>query len=292
METTRAAQEDAVRDMCSTLKISTRGMTPLRRHANSVYLLPREGIVARVTRWDQREHAARAVTLTRWLAAQGLPVTEPVDAPQPTEYPPHAITLWTYYPQPEGPPPSAGHLGALLRHLHDLPEPPFALPPYRPLLSLQEAVGQSTTLRSGDRRWLETAIRDSLRDCNDLDSPLGEGLIHGDAYPGNTLWDGDRALLGDWDEAAVGRRETDLANTFQGVRFGRAQQELAAFVRAYGYDPATWPGLRTLTDMRDLHTLGSFVRRADQGDTVAREQLSYRLRTLREGERYAKWDTH
>ncbi len=44
-----------------------------------------------------------------------------------------------------------------------------------------------------------------------VDSALGLGFIHGDAYPGNTLWDGERVRLGDWDEVARGPRELDLA---------------------------------------------------------------------------------
>ncbi|MGW7488995.1 phosphotransferase family protein [Streptomyces sp. NPDC054786] len=71
-----------------------------------------------------------------------------------------------------------------------------------------------------------------------LDFPLGQGLVHGDAYPGKTLRDGSAATLGDWDEAAIGPRETDLANTFQGVRFGRTPAQLRAFSDAYGYDLA------------------------------------------------------
>lgn len=54
----------------------------------------------------------------------------------------------------------------------------------------------------------------------ELDYALAPGLVHGDAYLGNCLWDGDHALLGDRDEAAIGPREVDLAN-YQGRRFGK-----------------------------------------------------------------------
>jgi hypothetical protein len=292
MTTTYAAQEDAVRDACRTLGLSARGLTPLRRHATSVYLLPQDGIVARVSPWDQREPVARSVALTRWLAAQGLAVTEPIAAPQPLECPPHTITFWNHYPQPDGPPPSPEHLGRLLRQLHGLPLPPVELPPYQPLAALRETVERSTTLSASDRLWLQGAVAESLDAYRHLEFPLGEGLLHGDAYPGNTLWNGREALLGDWDEAAFGPREIDLANTFQGVRFGRTQQELTAFVHAYGYDPARWPRLTVLTKMRDLHTLGSFIRRVDRGDAAAVEQLTFRLKTLRSGDHEAKWNTH
>jgi hypothetical protein len=292
MTTTYAAQENAIREACRALGLSAHGMTPLRRHATSVYLLPQEGIVARVSPWDQREAVARSVALTRWLADQGLAVTETINVPQPIEYPPYTITFWTHYPQPDGPPPSAEHLGGLLRQLHALPAPPVKLPPYQPLATLQETMHQSTALSASDRRWLQEAISEALDAYSYLEFPLGEGLVHGDAYPGNTLWNGRNALLGDWDEAAFGPREIDLANTFQGVRFGRTQQELRAFAHAYGYDPAPWPGLSVLTRMRDLHALGSFIRRADKGDEAAVEQLSFRLQTLRRGDQEATWSAH
>lgn len=292
MTATYAAQEDAIRDACHTLGVSAHGLTPLRRHATSVYFLRQDGIIARVSQWDHREAVARSVVLTRWLAGQGLAVTETIDVPQPIECPPYTITFWTHYPQPEGPPPSAEHLGRLLRQLHDLPPPPVALPSYQPLAALQEAMQRSTTLSASDWRWLQEAIAETLDSYSQLQFPLGEGLVHGDAYPGNTLWSGSSALLSDWDEAAIGPREIDLANTFQGVRFGRTQQELNAFSQAYGYDAAQWSGLPVLTRMRDLHALGSFIRRVDRGDKMAAEQFAVRMRTLRNGDHKATWSAH
>ena len=292
MNTSYAAQEDAIRGACRTLGLSVRGLTPLRRHATSVYLLPHDGIVVRVSPWGQRKAVARSVALTRWLAGQGLAVTETINVPQPVERPPYTMTFWTHYPQPDGPPPSAEHLGGLLRQLHDLPPPPVELPLYQPLATLRETVHTSTALSASDRHWLQGAVAEALDAYSHLEFPLGEGLLHGDAYPGNTLWKGSSVLLGDWDEAAFGPREIDLANTFQGVRFGRTQQELTGFARAYGYDPAQWPGLSVLTRMRDLHALGSFIRRADTNDGVAVEQLAFRLNTLRSGDQEATWSAH
>lgn len=292
MTTTYTAQEGAIREACRTVGLSAHGLTPLRHHATSVYLIPQDGIVVRVSPWDQREAVARSVALTRWLAKQGLAVTETISVPQPVERPPHTMTFWTHYPQPDGPPPPAEHLGGLLRQLHDLPPPPVELPPYRPLATLQKTIRTTMALSADNRRWLQGAVEEVLDAYSNLEFPLGEGLLHGDAYPGNTLWNGGSAVLGDWDEAVFGPREIDLANTYQGVRFGRTRQELARFASAYGYDPTQWPGLSVLTDMRDLHALGSFIRRADRGDGVAVEQLAFRLKTLRRGDAGAMWNAH
>jgi aminoglycoside phosphotransferase (APT) family kinase protein len=123
-----------------------------------------------------------------------------------------------------------------------------------------------------------------------LDFPLGYGWIHGDAYPGNLLWDGDRPLLGDWDEVGTGPRELDLVNTHQGARFGRPGAERDAFTEAYGYDITEWPGFSILREMRDLHTLGSYIRLADTGNERAVTELDFRLDTLKRGHTDAQWN--
>ncbi|MEV4927880.1 phosphotransferase family protein [Streptomyces roseoverticillatus] len=78
--------------------------------------------------------------------------------------------------------------------------------------------------------------------------------MHGDAYPGNTLWDGESVRLGDWDEAATGPRELDLANTHQGARFGRTPAAIDAFTSAYGHSPWRLAGtFRPDLDARPSH---------------------------------------
>ncbi|MFI5944253.1 phosphotransferase enzyme family protein [Streptomyces uncialis] len=292
MTATPTVPESAVREACSQLGLSARDIAVIRSHATPVFLLPGANAVARVKPLAEEADSARGIALLRWLTDQGFPAVEPLDVPQPVQCGPYVVTLWVRYSQHRtgAPPPSA--LGTLLRQLHELPVPPVELPPYQPLASLHDAVTSSSTLSPDDRRWLESAVEESRSDYRALRSPLGQGFVHGDAYPGNTLWDGDTVRLADWDEAAFGPRELDLANTFQGARFGRTRQEIEEFVRHYGHDPSHWPGLRTLITMRDLHTLASFIRRADGGDPSATAQLSHRLTTLRTGRAQARWDVY
>ncbi len=238
--------------------------------------------MAKVAPRATRARAERAVHLTRWLRAHDFPCTEPADVTQPIEAGEFVVTFWKHYDQAHRPAPSAGHLGHLLRHLHSLPAPPVDLPAASPLQQFADLVASSTVLPDSDRAWLIDERRRLLADYAALDFPLGSGMLHGDAYPGNTLWDGGTALLGDWDEPAYGPRELDLAPTLQGgIRFGRSTAELDAFTAAYGYDPRDWPGLPTLTGLRDLHTLGSFIRRAQHGDTDAVNELDTRIASLR-----------
>lgn len=283
----RAVLEDA----CAAVGLNPSGAVPLRQHATDVYLLPDARVVVRVgTGPHAASHAERSVMMTRWLSSQGFPTIEPIPVMQPVHRGQCAITFWTYYPQPDEAPPSARELGSLLRQLHNLPAPPIDLPTYRPLERLADILHDSTWLDDGDRQWLQARQEEVLAGYQELDFPLGIGLIHGDAYPGNLLWDGKHAILGDWDETSTGPRELDLANTHHGRRFGRSAQEIQQFDDAYGYDLATWPGLPTLMAIRDLHTLSSFIRRADLGNDRAGTQLAYRIRTLRDGDVDALWN--
>jgi aminoglycoside phosphotransferase (APT) family kinase protein len=288
--TLTVSPESAARMACQTSGLPDRSLTPLHHHATSVFLLTAEDIVVRVSPLSQQHNLATAISLTRWLSASGFPAIEPADVPQPVAYEPYAVTFWRHYPQPAADArPPTGRLGDLLRALHSLPAPPLALPQYQPLSSLEAAVESSTCLRPDVRTWLMDRRQELLNAYSGLEFPLGQGHIHGDAYPGNTLWDDQDVRLGDWDEAAVGPREIDLANTFQGVRFGRTSAELDDFSVRYGYDIREWPGLPVLVGIRDLHTLSSFIRRADHGDAAAADQLSYRIETLRNMDDQAKW---
>ena len=177
----------------------------------------------------------------------------------------------------------------MLRQLHRLPVPPVELRPYRPLQTLGDTIEHSTVLPDSDRHWLATRRKELLDAYASLSFPLGTGFIHGDAYPGNTLWDGDRPLLGDWDEVGTGPRELDLINTHQGARFGRTALERQQFTDAYGYDVTAWPGFPVLREMRDLHSLASYIRLADAGDEHAHAQLAFRLGTLETGDDQATW---
>ncbi|MFD5629976.1 aminoglycoside phosphotransferase family protein [Streptomyces sp. NPDC127072] len=287
--TLTVSPESAARVACRMSRLADSSLTQLHHHATSVFLLAAEDVVVRVSPISLQRRLETAVSLTRWLVANDFPATEPVDVPQPVAYGPYVVTFWRHYPQPEHRAPSAGHLGDLLRALHNLPSPPLALPKYRPLTSFKNSVEHSTYLAPNQREWLTARRKELLDAYGKLDFPLGHGHIHGDAYPGNTLWDIQGVRLGDWDEAAFGPREIDLANTFQGIRFGRTTGELDDFSERYGHDIRQWSGLSTLCEIRDLHTLGSFIRRADQGDTAAAQQLSYRIETLRNMDSQAQW---
>ncbi|WP_406639201.1 phosphotransferase [Amycolatopsis sp. WGS_07] len=277
-----------VESACRRAGLDSTGATRLRKHAADVILLPAAadgGLVLKVAPANSASRADRAVTLTRWLCDRGFPCTRPADIDQPFVVEDRVVTVWLHYDQRGRPTPGAAHLGTLLRGLHRLPVPRIELPVAQPLSMLAGLIQNDSTLPRQDRDWLLHERSRLLDRYRSLDFHLGVGLIHGDAYPGNTLWDaGDTTvLLGDWDEAAIGPRELDLANTVQGRRFGRSTAEISAFFDAYGHDLRDWNGLAVLTRIRDMHTLGSFLRRAAHGDRPAADELRARAASLRTG---------
>jgi hypothetical protein len=274
------------------LGLDTSGLQLLHQHATAVYLLPAAAAIARVHTGDPAA-AVRSVTIANWLTDQGFPATAPLPGSRPINNDDkHVVTFWTHYPQPHPPSqPDPAELGSLLRELHRLPPPPIVLPVYRPLASLHATINTAACLGSDDHAWLTDTAGILLADYAELDFPLGHGHLHGDAYPGNLLLDttSGQWRLGDWDETAAGPRELDLANTYQGIRMGRTTAELDRFAQAYGYDLRDWTGLTTLRALRDLHTLGAFIRRADHGDSEAATVLRHRLHVLRQAKPAMTW---
>jgi hypothetical protein len=287
--TTAATDHAIVQAACLQAGLDGTTATPLHRHATSVWLLQDRGVVARIDHSANQRRAGLAVTITRWLLEQGFPAIEPIDVDQPVAIGGAAVTFWQYYPQSDRAAPSAGALGTLLRRLHELPQPPVALDDYVPLAHLGAALESDLLIPDEDRAWLADRRQQLLTAYRQLDYALGVGFIHGDAYPGNTLWDGELVRLGDWDEVARGPRELDLVNTHQGARFGRSTAERQAFTDAYGWDVTAWSGYPILREMRDLHTLGAFSERAARGDDVAVAELRHRVAMLRVGDANGRW---
>ena len=274
------------------------GAEVLRLHGSGIYHLPRENLVGRVlpaTEVDRRR-ITTALAVTTWLADRDFACIRPASGDL-TEVGGCLVSFWHYLPQP----PRTGRgpstvMGTLLRELHALPRPPFTLPPVVPLARLERALARDATrpqpvLADAQRRYLEERVIQVGAAYDALEFPLGLGLIHNDAHVGNLLVDPRSPIgyvLGDWDGAGLGPRETDLVpEGAPGDRFGRTEEERRGFCTAYGYDLAHWPGWRTLRELRDIHALASHIRAAP-AKPAARAELELRLASLMTGRR-APW---
>ncbi|WP_433717140.1 phosphotransferase enzyme family protein (plasmid) [Nocardia sp. CA-084685] len=280
---------------CELAGLNAAGAHLIRAHSNSVWLLPSESAVVRIGHNEHKGLRSRAsLTLVRWLAAHQVPVTEPL-LDEAIDIGTTTVTFWHYYPQESRGEPPMKALGTILAQLHALPAPPVDLPDYPPLEGFTATLANpefQRALTHDDLDWLNARAHDLLDRYRRFDSRLGYGLIHADAYVGNCLWDGDRVILGDWDEACWGPRELDLNNSCHDLRFGSSEDDLAEFFAAYGLSLADyrgWDGAEVLFQMRDLHTLTGYIRRAAHGDLLADDQLQYRIRSLRHPSTPALW---
>jgi Ser/Thr protein kinase RdoA (MazF antagonist) len=264
-------------------------------------LLTNADAVARVSMGADAGHRMSvAREVTSWLTNEhGFAATAPLPDVDLVSIDRTTVSFWTYYPQPaSSPPPTSAYLGRLLRHLHSIGEPPVQLDSWVPLASLHDAVNDPAhrgVLTEPERRWLSDRI-DQVRDqLADLDWPLEQGLIHGDAWAGNLLWHAaagpDHVVLGDWDWVAYGPREVDLVPTWHAAtRYGKGAAWTHAFTDAYGYDLASWPGFPTLMQMRDLVQLTGPIRRAANGDGGPfAAALRQRLDDVRHGDTANVW---
>lgn len=272
---------------CREAGLNSRDARLLHAHSNTVYLLPREHAVARISHNDHLGLDARAsVAITKWLARQGVPTTEPF-TDHIADIGSDTVTFWHYYPPHGQGLPPARELGGILRELHAIQDMPFDLPNYSPLRGLTQTLADpqsSSALAPDDREWLSDRAATQIATYHQLRSHLGHGVVHGDAYTGNMLWGPHHALLGDWDEISIAPRELDLINVYQSARFGTSDDDLTEFARAYGWDVRTWDGYADLRAMRDLHTLTGYIRRASRADPVAADELRSRIRSLRDPE--------
>jgi aminoglycoside phosphotransferase len=263
----------------------------LRLFSTAVYHLPAADAVARialVTSKHSADRLATSVRVTRWLTSTGFPAVEPLDVDQPVVSHGCAITFWRYLPQ-HGPAPGPADLGHLLRRLHSLGPPPFPLSAYQPLVSVRRAIETSQAINDDERSWLSGYCQQLLDAYRHLRFDLPEGMIHGDAWWGNLLRDGDRVVLADWDAVSTGPREIDLIPTLQAPRFGLPEHERDAFIAAYGHDIRGWSGYPVLRDIRELSTISALLRDAHL-DPAAHDQLQVRLHSIRTGDT-RQWTT-
>jgi aminoglycoside phosphotransferase (APT) family kinase protein len=272
----------------------------LRMHDASTLLLPAHHLVVRLVgaSAETLTRATKALQLTAWLSTQAFPSVRPAIA-EPIQVAGHVATVWHEIPAYPRPDSHLVHtaLGRILRNLHALPTPPVVLPTADPLARLRTALDTDAhrgepVLSSTERAFLAQQVQNLAQRYAAMTFPLGTGLIHNDAHPGNVLPDPTSQhgfVLTDWESACIGPREMDVVLVgAPGSRFGDTEDERLAFTAGYGYDIGTWPGYRILRDIRDLHSLAGHLRAAPHQPTALNE-LRTRIASLRDDDRTVRW---
>ncbi|MFI1378076.1 phosphotransferase enzyme family protein [Embleya sp. NPDC020886] len=287
-----AGERSVLLRACAKVAVPAADATLLAFGENAVFALPGAGLVVRVARGaHMAERARREIAVACWLAEQDFPAVRPAPGidPQPVSVDGRPITFWELL-SPAEREPDVVDLARLLKKLHALPTPPFALPARAPL-ALVETWLDSADAAVGleDRRYL-LARRDALEAaCRELTPALEPGLIHGDALLRNVGVHGGRALLLDWETAAHDLREYDLVLTpMAAARYGLPDGAQRRFAKKYGFDVTEWPGYRVLRDTRELAAT-AWVAQHVPGNPAAEEEFHHRVRTLRTDDPDARW---
>src|SRR5690606_35624438 len=192
------------------------------------------------------ERARRGLEIARWLAEEGVPAVRPAE-PRAELVDGHPVTVWHRLPDPVRPA-EPRDVAALLRLVHALPAPPFALPP-RDLLG-----GVERWLRlAGDA--IDPADAAYLRERRDgfasaaarLTPRLPRGPIHGDALPRNVHATPDGPVLVDLATFSADLREHDLVvMALSHDRYALPDAAYRSFIGTYRSGLRRWAGWAVL----------------------------------------------
>ncbi|MDI2125140.1 aminoglycoside phosphotransferase family protein [Yinghuangia seranimata] len=259
---------------------------------NAVFALRRGGLVVRIARGAHlMARAAREVEVARWLTGLGFPTVRPAEAvaEQPIEVAERPVTFWELLPPPEREP-DVKDLARLLKRLHALPEPPFALPPREPLGLVETWLDSAdAAVHLDDRRFLLDRKKALEAAFAAVVPVLPPGVIHGDALLRNVGVHGGRAYLLDLENVSSDLRELDLILTpMAAVRYGLPDGSVKRFTDKYGFDVTAWDGYPVLRAVRELAAT-AWVAQHVPGNPAAEEEFEHRVRCLREGDTEARW---
>lgn len=191
--------------------------------------------------------ATTETRLLQWLRDAGLPVPAPRYADDTDEVlgGPYAVISYV----DGGDPPHqwsasvADQLAAMLARLHGIDPAPVAL--LLPRYADRVERWLARTGHTSDESMRESAIREVLNDWWPHRREHPPRILHGDYWPGNTMWsDGRLVAMIDWEDAAIGDQRSDLANIRLELLWAYGPKAVDDFTERYA---AAWPTV-DLTD--------------------------------------------
>ncbi|ASW53882.1 phosphotransferase [Plantactinospora sp. KBS50] len=269
-------------EVCRLLGYPASDATLLRHHTNAVYTVGDVVVKVAPAGYDP-DRARTMVAVVDWLVARGFPtVCLHRGLSQPLWVEGHAVTVWQRLDPAHDNPIRVAELGTLLRDLHALPVPPMPLRALRPIQSIEGSVTRSEILNGKEQDLLLRRLDTLAAGWEAMRFPRGRSLIQSDPQVRNALrrFDGT-PVLADWDGAALGPREWDIATVAVHCRRfdPPGPDSFADFTAAYGWDAASWPQFERLCQLRELQMIATNARKSRPG-TKAADEVHHRIAGL------------
>jgi Phosphotransferase enzyme family len=288
----RPSRLDAVlRELCGQCRLDCSDARLVKFTNSAVFDLPRAGVVAKIA--GSRlvsDRIPKVMRAARWLEHHDFPAVRLVETvDQPVHAAGHAATLW-HRVAADGPDPTGGDLGVLIRRFHALP-PPDGLPTWDPLDAIRRRLAEADGIAEHEVDFLAGRCDELAARLVEVTPEREPGPIHGDAFVGNLIAQQPGPVLCDFDSTSVGLREWDLTPVAVGsLRFDYATDPQPAFAAAYGHDVTRWPGFPVLRAVRELELVTSVVPVLRSNPRV-RPQFEHRLASLMAGDR-TRWQPY
>jgi hypothetical protein len=234
------------------------------------------------------ERAGRELDIAGWLAGAGVPAVRAAES-EPRLVLGHPVTVWHRLPDPVRPA-EPRDLALLLRIVHALPSPGFALPPRELLGGVERWLRLAgDAIDPADAAYLR-ARRDGFAAAAAALTPrLTPGPIHGDALPRNVHIGPDGPVLVDLETFSADLREHDLVvMALSRDRYGLPARAYDSFTEAYGWDVREWEGCSVLRGARETASC-AWVAQHAPANPKALAEFRRRVASLRDGDATVRW---
>ena len=234
------------------------------------------------------DRARRELDIAGWLAEAGVPAVRAAE-PKARLAEGHPVTLWHRLPDAVRPA-EPRDLAELLRVVHALPAPPFALPPRELLGGVERWLRLAgDAISSADAEYLRQR-RDGFAGAAAALTPhLEPGPIHGDALPRNVHVGPDGPVLVDLETFSADLREHDLVvMVLSRDRYGVPAAAYDSFTAAYGWDVREWEGCSVLRGARETASC-AWVAQHAPSNPEALAEFERRVASLRDGDETVRW---
>ncbi|MFF3848865.1 phosphotransferase enzyme family protein [Streptomyces sp. NPDC002328] len=234
------------------------------------------------------DRARRELDVAAWLEETGVPAVRSAE-PKARLVEGHPVTVWRRLPDPVRPA-EPRDLAELLRLVHALPAPSFALPPRDLLAGVERWLRLAgDAVDPADAAFLR-ARRDGFATAAAALTPrLPRGPVHGDALPRNVHIGPDGPVLVDLETFSVDLREHDLVvMALSRDRYGLPADAYDSFTRAYGWDVREWEGCGVLRGARETASCAWVAQHAPSSPGALKE-FERRVASLRDGDESVRW---